>query len=361
MGPVFKKDSSFLYLASMMHETNQSAAEWLEEWRKTPDPTIKHYDRDSVNYPVSLDRAWEQSVGRLSKSARELLHRLVWMAPRPAGLPLEAFKTSGDWPSLRVALSELAKASLISWPPGANEISIHRVVQVVTRNRMSEQEKTSSLDGALASIQAALPSPEWDVKGWKLWEQLASHCWTLLDRLRNHALEPKATRMMNELARWFKNRAEHGEAEPLMRRALAIDENNFGSEHLDVARDLNNLALLLRETSRFAEAESLMRRALAIAQKNIGPDDPYVAICFNNLAELFHEMHRFPEAEPLYRRALAIDQKSFGPDHPNVAIRLNNLAELLHKTNRFTEAEPSTDERWQSIKRASARIIPKWQ
>src|SRR5271165_3446072 len=141
----------------------------------------------------------------------------------------------------------------------------------------------------------------------------------ILDRLRNHALEPKATRMMNELARWFKNRAEHGEAEPLMRRALAIDENNIGS------------------------------------------DDPYVAICFNNLAELFHEMHRFPEAEPLYRRALAIDQKSFGPDHPNVAIRLNNLAELLHKTNRFTEAEPSTDERWQSIKRASARIIPKWQ
>src|SRR4029077_20289502 len=29
-------------VVSYMHETNQSAAEWLEEWRKTPDPTIKH-------------------------------------------------------------------------------------------------------------------------------------------------------------------------------------------------------------------------------------------------------------------------------------------------------------------------------
>jgi hypothetical protein len=34
------------------------------------------------------------------------------------------------------------------------------------------------------------------------------------------------------------------EAEPLMRRALAIDEASFGAEHPDVARDLNSLAQL---------------------------------------------------------------------------------------------------------------------
>src|SRR5271165_3049814 len=145
-------------VVSYMHETNQSAAEWLEEWRKTPDPTIQHYDPDGVNYPVSLARVWEQSFGRLSQSARELMHWLVWMAPRPAGLPLEAFKTSGDWLSLRAALSELAKASLIGWPPGANEISIHRVLQAVTRNHLSEQEKTASLDGALAILDVELSS-----------------------------------------------------------------------------------------------------------------------------------------------------------------------------------------------------------
>jgi len=37
-----------------------------------------------------------------------------------------------------------------------------------------------------------------------------------------------------------------GEAEPLMRRALAIDEASLGPEHPNVARDLNNLAELLR-------------------------------------------------------------------------------------------------------------------
>jgi len=192
-------------VVSYMHETNQSAAEWLEEWHKTPDPTIKHYDSDNVNYPVSLARVWEQSVGRLSHSARELMHWLVWMAPRPAGLPIEVFKASGDWPSLRAALSELAKASLIGWPPAADEISIHRVLQAVTRNHLSEQEKTASLDGALAILDVELSSAEWDEEGWRLWERLTPHCRTLLDHLRNHALEPKATRIMNDLGVWLNN------------------------------------------------------------------------------------------------------------------------------------------------------------
>src|SRR5271165_1767628 len=327
-------------VVSYMHETNQSAAEWLEEWHKTPDPTIKHYDSDNVNYPVSLARVWEQSVGRLSHSARELMHWLVWMAPRPAGLPIEVFKASGDWPSLRAALSELAKASLIGWPPAADEISIHRVLQAVTRNHLSEQEKTASLDGALAILDVELSSAEWDEEGWRLWERLTPHCRTLLDHLRNHALEPKATRIMNDLGVWLNNRAEHGEAEPLYRRALAIDEKSLGPEHPNVARDLNNLAVLLRATNRLAGAEPLYRRALTIDEESLGPDHPNVARDLNNLAVLLRATNRLAEAEPLYRRALAIFEKSLGPEHPNTATGLNNLAELFRATNRLAEAEP---------------------
>jgi hypothetical protein len=44
------------------------------------------------------------------------------------------------------------------------------------------------------------------------------------------------------------------EAEPLYRRALAIDEKSFGPDHPNVARDLNNLAELLRATNRLSVA-----------------------------------------------------------------------------------------------------------
>ena len=97
---------------------------------------------------------------------------------------------------------------------------------------------------------------------------------------------------------------------------------------------------LLQATNRLAEAEPLIRRALAIDEKSFGPDHPNVAIGLNNLALLLQATNRLAEAEPLMRRALAIDEKSFGPDHPDVAIDLNNLAMLLQDTNRLAEAEP---------------------
>ena len=97
---------------------------------------------------------------------------------------------------------------------------------------------------------------------------------------------------------------------------------------------------MLRATNRLAEAEPLMRRALAIDERAFGPDHPNVAIRLNNLAQLLQATNRLAEAEPLMRRALAIDERAFGPDHPNVAIRLNNLAQLLQDTNRLAEAEP---------------------
>ena len=38
-----------------------------------------------------------------------------------------------------------------------------------------------------------------------------------------------------------------------------IDEQSFGPEHPDVARDLNNLALLLQATNRLEEAERVLK------------------------------------------------------------------------------------------------------
>ena len=105
---------------------------------------------------------------------------------------------------------------------------------------------------------------------------------------------------------------------------------------------LNNLAVLLQATNRLAEAEPLMRRALAIDEKSFGPDHPNVA---HQPQQLGPSCCRTPTGSPRPSRsdaprAVAIDEKSFGPDHPNVASGLNNLAQLLQATNRLAEAEP---------------------
>ena len=97
----------------------------------------------------------------------------------------------------------------------------------------------------------------------------------------------------------------------------------MGPDHPHVAIRLNNLAALLQATNRLEEAEPLLRRALAIDEARFGPDHPTVAIRLNNVASLLQATNRLAEAEPLMRRALVIGEASFGPDHPTVAIYLN--------------------------------------
>ncbi|MDQ0290537.1 tetratricopeptide repeat protein [Oligosphaera ethanolica] len=144
----------------------------------------------------------------------------------------------------------------------------------------------------------------------------------------------------NQLAHFLAFRAAlHAEAEPLMRRALKIDEQSYGENHPSVARGLSNLAGLLQATSRLAEAEPLMRRALEIDEQSYGENHPSVAIRLNNLAGLLQATSRLAEAEPLFRRALTINAQNYGENHPNVAINLNNLAALFKDINRLAEAE----------------------
>jgi hypothetical protein len=86
------------------------------------------------------------------------------------------------------------------------------------------------------------------------------------------------------------------EAEPLMRRALAIDEAGYGKDHPKVATDLNNLAMLLQATNRLAEAEPLMALGFAVFWKSLGFDHPNTQSVRRNYIALLQEMG-LPEPE----------------------------------------------------------------
>jgi tetratricopeptide (TPR) repeat protein len=220
---------------------------------------------------------------------------------------------------------------------------------LTTLARWSEAE--AELRAALAE---ASEIPDTDLQSWAL-NELAKLLYATgrlaeaeplmrralaIDEQSYGAEHPEVATDLSNLAQVLHATNRLAEAEPMMRRALAIDEQSYGVEHPSVARDLNNLALLLRATNRLAEAEPLMRRALAIVERSNGTEHPTFAICLNSLAALLQATNRLAEAEPLMRRALAIDEQSYGAEHPNIARDLSNLAMLLLATSRLAEAEP---------------------
>ncbi|HTH47361.1 MAG TPA: tetratricopeptide repeat protein, partial [Candidatus Limnocylindria bacterium] len=101
---------------------------------------------------------------------------------------------------------------------------------------------------------------------------------------------PLTSYAYNEVAVCHQALAAFAEAEPLMRRALAIDEQSYGADHPHVARDLNNLAWLLQATNRLAEAEPRMQRAYLIFKRSLGLEHPSTQIVSKNYVDLLEQM-----------------------------------------------------------------------
>ena len=98
-------------------------------------------------------------------------------------------------------------------------------------------------------------------------------------------------------------------------QALKIYQTVHGEFHAAVAATLNNLGGLHCMYGQYAQAEPLLTRALAINEKPLGLDHPDVALSVVSLAQLRVVQGQPEEAGPLYRRALAIRKRALGPSH----------------------------------------------
>jgi len=318
-----------------------SFSRYRELWQDNWDKVAGWSDERITKYPRAVAVTWQTSVNQLTPAGRRLLERLAWFAPEPMpNFLLEVPVPDVAADDLAEALANLADYSLARRNPDKQEFSVHRLVQDVTRRGLAEQDRRRSLIEALAWVNAVFVGHPQDIRTWPRLDPLATHVSVIGQQADEAEIGEPTTRLMSCLGLLLFSKARHGQAELLLRRALAIDYASYGSDHPEVAASLNNLAELLRATNRLSEAEPMYRRALAINEASYGPDHPNVAASLNNLAELLRATNRLSEVEPLFRRALAITEASYGSDHPNVSPHLNSLAELLRDTNRLRKAEP---------------------
>jgi tetratricopeptide (TPR) repeat protein len=333
-------------------ERGISFSRYRKDWQERREKVLSWFDPQLMQYPASVATTWLTSFQQLSAEAQTLLRRLAWLSPEP--IPeslLEVAVPAGDGDTAEPieamdALVELDRYSLVSRSRDSDSFLLHRLVQEVARQGQRQDPATSQLEPALHWLNTAFQGHPSDVRFWPVLDLLAAHVQAVAGFADGVGLADPTARLMNQLGILLMSKAAYAEAEPLMRRALAIDENAYGPDHPHVAIRLNNLAGLLQATNHLAEAaeaEPLMRRALVIAEAAYGPVHPDVATALNNLAGLLlvtHHPAEAAEAEHLVRRALAIDEAAYGTDHPRVANRLNNLATLLQSMNRLAEAEP---------------------
>jgi tetratricopeptide (TPR) repeat protein len=179
-------------------------------------------------------------------------------------------------------LEALAEWSLVAFSVDGSEISMHRLVMQVVRDR------------CLAT--GMLP-------------ETVALAGTLLDRqvrgLRRPRANPAAAHMLaGQIIALHEHSGPQLDPQSPTARAFLV----LRAQAAELVGDLgDNLALRI----------SLWLRLAADSEQVLGPDYPFTLNCRNNLATAYGSAGKMEEAITLYRAILADVERIFGPDHPN--------------------------------------------
>ena len=168
---------------------------------------------------------------------------------------------------------------------------------------------------------------------------------------------PDVAMSLNNLAMLYMTHGQYAKAEPLYKRALAIEGAGHGPPRRGHQPQQPGGAV--RDARPVREGRAAVSAGLAIREKALGTDHPDVATSLNNLALLY-----ITKASTRRRSRSTSGpgdpEKALGKDHPDVAQASTTWRGLYETQGQYAKAEPLYQRAWRSGKRRWARTTPTW-
>ncbi len=338
--------------AAYILETNAAFPDYLKAFRKRRVALLERAGGLVSHEGVAVTWAANfEAVERTSPAAAEVLRVSAFLAPD--AIPFEFFSkgatvlgesivealAESDELAMTELLRPLARYSLIRLDTKGHAFGLHRLVQEIVRDSLTDSERRSLVERSAGALDTVFPG-EVAYANWVECDRLVPHVLAIAGWISAYSFDfATGASMLARSGTYFWQRGRYAEAERLYERTLLVRERALGPEHLEVAESLTGLAMVCNEQGRYDEGESLLKRALAIREGALGPDHPDVASVLNHLGNAFYHRGRHAEARPVYERALAIREGALGPNSPDVAVTLTNLASVYDELGSYTEAE----------------------
>jgi tetratricopeptide (TPR) repeat protein/DNA-binding CsgD family transcriptional regulator len=337
-----------------LEETHCGLQQYLDLYRCHRSDLLRYRGGLSDDHPNSVTTTWSLSftlIEQQSALAAELLRLCAVLHPEsiPEALFRQAAPQLGpvlalietDPLAFNQALALIQNSSLLQRNGREHTLSIHRLVQAVLTDAMTDQEQEQWRRRALAALERVFP--DMMHQGWEQWElcsHLLPHVLTVAASIDSQTQSLELASLLRKAADYLCQRAQYDQAEPLYRRALSLCEQMLGHDHPQVAFPLYGLAGIYREQGNYQRAEPLYQQALNLWEQTPAPAYPEITALLNDLAILYLEQGNLQRAEQLLHRALHLNEQIFGETHPEVAFPLTNLADLYREQKRYAEAEP---------------------
>ncbi|WP_461121172.1 tetratricopeptide repeat protein [Saccharothrix stipae] len=278
-------------------------------------------------------RVWHVTLDRLTDTpiAGDLLRRLAWYAPDNIPRHLLATADDAPEPDLVHALGRLAAYSMITLT--ADTISVHRLVQAVTRTpdpsdphrrpddiARAHRATTNALAAAVLGSDPELPT------NWPAFQAVLPHARALLDHTHPDADTAQLCNLADHLGVYLHGQGDITTAIALHTRTAHHRERHDGPDHPATLTSRNDLAGAYMSAGDLARAIPLLETTFADVERVLGPDHPDTLRMRNNLAHAYGLAKDTGRAITLYEATRAHSERVLGPDHPHTLTSRNNLA-----------------------------------
>ncbi len=338
-----------------LEETRCGLPAYLTLFRSRRAVLLQQRGEGALDHPSSVSTTFTLAIAATAER-----HPAVWELLRvcallqPDAIPEELFRRGAEHlgPTLEAVcrdgmewdrvVATACSYSLLSRQPEEQTLSLHRLVQAVLLDAMTEAEQKLWSERTIRALDAVFPSvnSSTEYAVWKQCDLLLPHVLLCLQREETSEGSLAIASLAVKLAAYLRERGRYREVEALSQRAVRIRERILGPDHPDVAVALGGLGLLYWMLGEYDQAEPLYQRALRIQEQARGPEHHDLAAPLNNLANLYCTLGKYDQAEPLYKRAIRIREQALGPENPRLIYPLNGLANLYYVKRMDEQAEP---------------------
>jgi tetratricopeptide (TPR) repeat protein len=317
-------------------------ADYLARWRAHHRELLQH--PPATDYPATVATTWDisfQAVAAQSPDSVTLMNLLAFFAPEP--IPRDLFIAREGRGAIKLrphewrdemeldnAVIPLRRYSLIQ--ACAETLAMHRLVQMIVRDRLDDGERKTLAHAALHAVNDAFPGDEilTSIESWATCARLAVHARAVTEEAERLGIAPEATaRLLNQLGLYLEARAEFADARAYFERAISRYETALGTNHPHVATAVNNLGSVLRDLGDLAGARTCFERVVKIFEDNALERHPNYAGAVNNLGSVLRDLGDLAGARACYERVVKIFEDNLGSNHPNAATAVNNLGGVL--------------------------------
>ena len=151
-------------------------------------------------------------------------------------------------------------------------------------------------------------------------------------------LAPENAEYLNEVGLLLVELGQYDQAISNYEKALEIDIETLGPNHINIAKYWNNLGGAWKEKGEYDKAIEFYEKALESDIQISGPENSKVAIYWNNLGGAWRVKGEYDKAIEFYEKAFESGIQILGPDHPKVALFWSNLGVAWDSKGEYDKA-----------------------